>query len=79
MVNVIGIPTCIKTTEFLLMKKFGGWLDEDENVMVGGFTLCECCTYCLKCKKNPISRNNKTEVAAEDAEGEFIPEEFEGE
>ena len=60
------------------MKKFGGWLDEDENVMVGGSTLCECCTYCLKCKKNPISRNDKTEVAAEDAEGEFIHEEFEG-
>ena len=59
LINVIGIPTCIKTTEFLLMKKFGSWLDEDENVWVGGTTLCECCTYCLKCKKNPNTRQKK--------------------
>ena len=59
LINVIGVPTCIKTTEFLLMKKFGSWLDEDENVMVGGTTLCECCTYCLKCRKNPNTRSNK--------------------
>jgi len=61
------------------MKKFGGWLDEDENVMVGGTTLCECCTYCLKCKKNPNGRlREKAEADAEDGDGEFAADEFEG-
>jgi hypothetical protein len=44
--------------EFLLMKKFGSYLDEDENIRVGGTTICECLTYCLTCKKNPNSRSN---------------------
>ena len=60
------------------MKKFGGWLDEDENVIVGGTTLCECCTYCLKCQANP-NRNLKKkqqETAQEDPEGEFANEEY---
>ena len=80
LINVIGIPTCIKTTEFLLMKKFGSWLDEDENVWVGGTTLCECCTYCLKCKKNPNTRQKKKrdEQTQEDDDQEFMPEEFGG-
>ena len=80
LINVIGVPTCIRTMEFLLMKKFGGWLDEDENVHVGGTTLCECCTYCLKCKANPNRKMKKKklqESAQEDEEGEFEPEEGE--
>ena len=72
LINVIGVPTCIKTTEFLLMKKFGSWLDEDENVMVGGTTLCECCTYCLTCRKNPNTRSNKKkDEAQEEVDPEF--------
>ena len=62
------------------MKKFGSWLDEDENVWVGGTTLCECCTYCLKCKKNPNTRQKKKrdEQTQEDDDQEFMPEEFGG-
>ena len=81
LVNVIGVPTCIRATEFCLMKKFGSWLDEDENVQVGGTTLCECCTYCLTCKKNPNGRNNKSSDAAleeVDHDGEFAEEELKG-
>lgn len=80
LINVIGVPTCIKTTEFLLMKKFGSWLDEDENVWVGGTTLCECCTYCIKCKKNPNMRQKKkTDAVQEEIEdAEFEQEEGDG-
>ena len=58
-----------------MMKKFGGWLDEDDNVWVGGTTLCECCTYCLKCKKNPNSKKKKKQEAAiDDGDPDFEPE-----
>lgn len=43
---VLGIPTCIRTMEFLLMYKFCRKFDEDENVYVGGCTICEFCTTC---------------------------------
>ena len=60
------------------MKKFGGWLDEDENVWVGGTSICECCTYCLKCKKNPNKKQKKS-VEIEEGDEEFEGEEGEGE
>lgn len=81
LINVIGVPTCIKATEFLLMKKFGSWLDEDENVWVGGTTLCECCTYCLKCKRNPNTKSNKKkkdDTTMEEVDDEFAQEGDEG-
>lgn len=77
LINVIGVPTCIKTTEFLIMKKFGSWLDEDENVWVGGTTFCECCTYCIKCKKNPNMRQNQKTDDATQGEGGIDDAEFE--
>lgn len=41
---VVGIPTCIKSMEFLLMFKFCTKFDEDENAYVGGVTICEALT-----------------------------------
>ena len=61
------------------MKKFGSWLDEDENVMVGGTTICECLTYCLTCKKNPNTRNKKREQPEVDIDqdtDDIGPDEF---
>ena len=59
------------------MKKFGSYLDEDENVWVGGTTLCECCTYIFLCNKNPNRRQKKSdEIAQDDADADFIPDEF---
>lgn len=48
---VLGIPTCIKTMEFLLGYKFCSKYDPDEGCQVGGSTVCECLTNCFK-KKN---------------------------
>lgn len=62
-----------------MTKKFGSWLDEDENVWVGGTTICECLTYCLTCKSNPnnkrktVQNTDTTEEVEED--GEFVSEE----
>ena len=48
---VLGIPTCIRTMEFLLMYKFCRKWDEDENAWVGGTTICESMTNCCTPKK----------------------------
>ena len=64
------------------MKKFGGWLDEDENVVVGGTTICECFTYCIKCQANPnreLRKQKQKEASQEDVDGEFAAEEQDGE
>lgn len=47
---VVGIPTCIKSMEFLLMFKFCRKFDEDENAFVGGVTVCECLTNLFEAK-----------------------------
>ena len=44
---VLGIPTCIKTTKFLLSYKFCSKYDPDEGCKVGGSTVCECLTNCF--------------------------------
>lgn len=48
---VVGIPTCVKTMEVLLMYKFCKKFDEDEGAYVGGVTICECLTNLLSPKK----------------------------
>jgi hypothetical protein len=48
---VVGIPTCIKSMEFLLMYKFCRKFDEDENAYVGGVTICEALTNLFSKKK----------------------------
>ena len=51
---VLGIPTCIRTMEFLLGYKFCSTFDPDENCQVGGFTVCECFTNCCTRKKKGL-------------------------
>jgi len=48
---VVGIPTCIKSMEFILMYKFCRYLDEDEGAYVGGTTICEALTRLFSGKK----------------------------
>lgn len=38
---VIGIPTCVKSMEFMLVHKFCKVYNEDENAYTGGFTILE--------------------------------------
>ena len=52
LIIVLGIPTCIRTMEFLLMFKFCRKFDEDENCHVGGKTMCEFFTNCFVPNKN---------------------------
>lgn len=49
---VVGIPTCIKSMEFILMYKFCKKFDEDENAYIGGVTICEALTNMFS-KKRP--------------------------
>jgi len=55
---VVGIPTCIKSMEFLLMFKFCRKFDEDENAYVGGVTICEALTNCVSKKKQEDQQAN---------------------
>jgi hypothetical protein len=48
---VLGIPSAIRTMEFLLMFKFCRKFDEDENAYVGGTTVCECLATCCTRRK----------------------------
>ncbi len=48
---VLGIPSAIRTMEFLLMFKFCRKFDEDENAYVGGTTVCECLATCCMRRK----------------------------
>lgn len=62
-----------------MTKKFGSWLDEDENVWVGGTTICECLTYCLTCKSNPNNKRKTVQSTDETTEeieedGDFVHE-----
>lgn len=59
---VLGIPTCIRTMEFLLMYKFCRKFDADENCFVGGTTMLECFTNC--CKKK--DKEDKPEMEMEE-------------
>lgn len=59
MMIVIGIPTAIRTMEFLLMFKFCRKFDEDENAYVGGTTVCEGLANCCK-KKVPVALGGET-------------------
>lgn len=51
MMIVVGIPTCIGTVGFVLNYKFCQHYDEEQDVNVGGYTICECITACLTCGK----------------------------
>jgi len=49
---VVGIPTCIRTMELILMYKFCRTFDEDENAFTGGVTICEALTNLFTRKKH---------------------------
>jgi len=66
---VLGIPTCIKTMEFLLMYKFCRKFDQDENTYVGGTTICEGMTNLFTPKKKG-PQNMYTFEAEEDEDDE---------
>jgi len=55
---VLGIPSAIRTMEFLLMFKFCRKYDEDENAYVGGTTVCECMAECCT-RKKPVEKNTE--------------------
>lgn len=49
---VLGIPTCIRTMELLLMYKFCQTKNEDEGTWTGGKTILEALTVCWKRNEN---------------------------
>ena len=59
---VVGIPTCIKSMEFLLMFKFCRKFDEDENAWTGGVTVCEALTNCFSRKRTEESFGMPEEI-----------------
>jgi hypothetical protein len=48
---VVGIPTAIKSMEFVLMYKFCRKFNEDENAYTGGVTICEALTNLFSPRK----------------------------
>lgn len=62
---VVGIPTCIKSMEFLLMFKFCRKFDEDENAYVGGVTICEALTNLFAKKHKDESVHQAEEIIVE--------------
>jgi hypothetical protein len=62
---VVGIPTCIKSMEFLLMYKFCRKFDEDENAYVGGVTICEALTNLFSKKKAEENVQSSEELVME--------------
>jgi hypothetical protein len=54
---VVGIPTCIRSMEIVLMYKFCRRFDEDENAYVGGVTICEALTNCFSKKRKDENLN----------------------
>lgn len=73
---VVGIPTCIKSMEFMLMFKFCQKFDEDENASVGGVTICEALTnlFAKKHKEEGATGGPSEEVVFE--ENEVIDDEY---
>ena len=78
MMIVVGIPTCIKTMEFLIMFRFCQTKDEDENAYTGGTTICECCTKSFTCiylkewmDRNARKKRAMSEGQEEEEEGEM--------
>lgn len=70
---VVGIPTCIKSMEFMLMFKFCRRFDEDENAYVGGVTVCECLTNLFSNKSKENQQQVEEIVVTMD---EMIDEEY---
>lgn len=54
---VVGIPTCIRSMEIVLMYKFCRRFDEDENAYVGGVTICEALTNLFSKKRKDENLN----------------------
>ena len=81
MLIVVGIPTCIKTMEILIMFRFCKDHDPDENSYTGGTTICECCTKVCACiylkewMKRRANKKRAMEDGQEEEEGEL--DEFE--
>ena len=50
MLIIVGIPTCIKTMELIIMFRCCKEFDEDENAFIGGTTMCECGTKTISCR-----------------------------
>jgi hypothetical protein len=69
---VVGIPTCIKSMEFLLMFKFCRKFDEDENAFVGGVTVCECLTNLFGKNKEDHTHTDEIVVKVD----ELVDEEY---
>jgi hypothetical protein len=70
---VVGIPTCIKSMEFLLMFKFCRKFDEDENAFVGGVTICEALTNMVTKKEEEVTHPLEEIVIQED---EIVDDEY---
>ncbi len=51
---VIGIPTCVRSMEFLLIYKFCKVYNEDENAYTGGTTILEGLYKCISKKEAPV-------------------------
>ena len=52
---VVGIPTCIMTTEFVLNFKMCQYYDEEKDAMLGGMTILEAITWMFTCGKSMMA------------------------
>lgn len=52
---VVGIPTCIMTTEFVLNFKMCQYYDEEKDAMLGGMTILEAITWIFTCGKSMMA------------------------
>ena len=77
MMIVVGIPTCIKMMEVVIMYRFCKDFDEDENAHTGGTTMCECCTKTITCRYWKEWRNKKKHKNIESQDDEGGDDEFE--
>jgi len=71
---VVGIPTCIKSMEFILMFKFCRNFDEDENAYIGGTTICEGLTNC--CTKSMPSEESGNVEEIPITEQEIVEDDY---
>ena len=57
----MGIPTCIKTVEFIIFYKWCRYYDEDADAWLGGMTICEAVSYVFTCGKAFKDRPQETD------------------
>ena len=73
---VLGIPTCIRSMEFILMYKFCRIFDEDENAYVGGTTVLEGLYHCLDFRNKAPNTKAEETKSDDDLEDEFASRKF---